>query len=149
MSDCILRSVSPIHIQYLKNMNVTASMSVSIVRNGALWGLVACHHTSPKLVSYEVREVCKHTAQILSQRIAAREEAETFHQARAITATRNELVNEISHAGETVEDALRARASKLKALLPSDGFAVHADNSITTAGRCPTTGTSRRRSAND
>jgi light-regulated signal transduction histidine kinase (bacteriophytochrome) len=67
MSDCILRSVSPIHIQYLKNMNVTASMSVSIVRDGALWGLVACHHTSSKLVSYEVRKVCKHVAQILSQ----------------------------------------------------------------------------------
>jgi two-component system, chemotaxis family, sensor kinase Cph1 len=66
MSDCILRNVSPIHIQYLKNMNVNASMSVSIVRDCALWGLVACHHTSPKPVSYEVREVCKHVAQILS-----------------------------------------------------------------------------------
>jgi light-regulated signal transduction histidine kinase (bacteriophytochrome) len=138
MSGCILRSVSPIHIQYLKNMNVTASMSVSIVRNGALWGLVACHHTSPKLVSYEVREVCKHVAQILSQQIAAREEAETFHQARAIAVARNELLNEISHAKGAVDDALRARISKLKALLPSDGFAVHAENSITMAGRCPT-----------
>src|SRR5690242_35490 len=44
MSDCVLRSVSPIHIQYLKNMGVAASASVSIVRDGALWGLVACHH---------------------------------------------------------------------------------------------------------
>jgi chemotaxis family two-component system sensor kinase Cph1 len=49
------------------------------------------------------------------------------------------LVNEIIHAGGTVEDTLRARTSKLNALLPSDGFALHADNSITTAGRCPTT----------
>jgi two-component system, chemotaxis family, sensor kinase Cph1 len=137
MSDCILRSVSPIHIQYLKNMNVRASMSVSIVRDGALWGLVACHHTSPKLVSYEIREVCKHVAQILSQQIAAREEAETFHQQRTLAAARNELVAEISHAEGGVDEALRAHSPKLMDLLPSDGMAVHADGAVTTAGRCP------------
>jgi two-component system, chemotaxis family, sensor kinase Cph1 len=138
MSDGILRSVSPIHIQYLKNMNVRASMSVSIVRDGALWGLVACHHTSPKLVSYEVREVCKHVAQILSQQIAAREEAETFHQVRTLTAAQDELVSEISHAEETIDEALRAHTSKLVELLPSDGIAVHAHGAVTTAGCCPT-----------
>jgi light-regulated signal transduction histidine kinase (bacteriophytochrome) len=58
MGECTLRSVSPIHVQYLKNMNVAASMSVSIVVDGALWGLIAFHHTSPKLVPYELREVC-------------------------------------------------------------------------------------------
>jgi two-component system, chemotaxis family, sensor kinase Cph1 len=106
MSDCILRSVSPIHVQYLKNMNVSASMSVSIVRDGALWGLVACHFTSLKPVSYEVREVCKHVAQILSQQIAAREEAETFHQVRTLTAAREQLVTEIDHAEGAIDEAL-------------------------------------------
>jgi two-component system, chemotaxis family, sensor kinase Cph1 len=138
MSDCILRSVSPIHIQYLKNMNVSASMSVSIVRDGALWGLVACHHTAPKLVPYEVREVCKHVAQILSQQIAAREEAEMFHQVRTLTAVRQELVSEISHAEGAIDEALRARAAKLLELLPSDGVAVHAHGVVATAGHCPT-----------
>jgi light-regulated signal transduction histidine kinase (bacteriophytochrome) len=136
MSDCILRSVSPIHIQYLKNMNVRASMSVSIVRDGALWGLVACHHTSPKPVSYEVREACKHVAQILSQQIAAREEAETFHQVRMLTAARQELVSEVSAEG-AVHEALRVCASKLLELLSSDGVAVHSRGVVTTAGHCP------------
>jgi light-regulated signal transduction histidine kinase (bacteriophytochrome) len=72
MSDCALRSVSPIHVRYLKNMGVGASMSVSVVRDGTLWGLVACHHRSPRPVPYELREVCKHVGQILSQQIAAR-----------------------------------------------------------------------------
>jgi two-component system, chemotaxis family, sensor kinase Cph1 len=138
MSDCILRSVSPIHIQYLKNMIVMASMSVSIVHDGALWGLVACHHTTPKLVSYEIREVCKHVAQILSQQIAAREEAEMFHQARALSATRNDLVAEISHAQGAIDEALQTRASKLLELLPSDGVAVYTQGAVTTAGHCPT-----------
>ena len=138
MSDCILRSVSPIHIQYLKNMNVRASMSVSIVRDGALWGLIACHHTSRKLVSYEVREVCKHVAQILSQQIAALEEAATFHQVRRLAAARNKFVGEISHAAPAIDEALQARTSELLELLPSDGIAVHAHGAVTTAGRCST-----------
>jgi len=67
MSDCWLRSVSPTHIQYLKNMGVAASMSISIVIEGTLWGLIACHHASPKQVPYELREASKHVGQILGQ----------------------------------------------------------------------------------
>ena len=46
MSLCYLRSMSPLHLQYLKNMGVTATLVVSLVREGRLWGLVACHHYS-------------------------------------------------------------------------------------------------------
>jgi light-regulated signal transduction histidine kinase (bacteriophytochrome) len=138
MSDCILRSVSPIHIQYLKNMNVRASMSVSILRDDALWGLVACHHTSPKLVSYDVREVCKHVAQILSQQIAAGEHTEMLQQEHVLTAARLELVAELSRAEGAVDETLQARTSKLLELLPSDGIAVYAQGAVATAGHCPT-----------
>jgi chemotaxis family two-component system sensor kinase Cph1 len=48
MSVSVLRSVSPVHIQYLKNMDVAASASISIVKDGALWGLIACHHGAPR-----------------------------------------------------------------------------------------------------
>jgi two-component system, chemotaxis family, sensor kinase Cph1 len=137
MSDCILRSVSPIHIQYLKNMNISASMSVSIVRDDALWGLVACHHTSPKLISYEIREVCKHVAQILSQQIATREGTEMLQQEHVLTAARLELIAELSHAEGAIDEALQARTSKLLELLPSDGIAVYAHGAVTTAGHCP------------
>ncbi len=46
LSQSVLRSVSPIHIEYLENMGVRASMSVSILREGRLWGLFACHHNA-------------------------------------------------------------------------------------------------------
>ena len=49
------RSVSPIHIEYLQNMGVAASMSISILRDGELWGLIACHHYEPREVSLEIR----------------------------------------------------------------------------------------------
>ena len=55
MSDCGLRSVSPIHLQYLKNMGVRASLSLSIVVDDKLWGLFACHHYSPRRPSFERR----------------------------------------------------------------------------------------------
>src|SRR5262249_753743 len=47
LSFAVLRSVSPIHIEYLQNMGVAASLSISVLKGGRLWGLVACHHYSP------------------------------------------------------------------------------------------------------
>ncbi|MBF3232066.1 GAF domain-containing protein, partial [Pseudomonas aeruginosa] len=55
LSYSVLRSVSPIHCEYLTNMGVRASMSISIVVGGKLWGLFSCHHMSPKLIPYPVR----------------------------------------------------------------------------------------------
>jgi chemotaxis family two-component system sensor kinase Cph1 len=66
MSFGVLRSVSPIHVEYLQNMGVGASMSVSIVINGRLWGLIACHHMSPKRVPYSVRMAADVLANVIA-----------------------------------------------------------------------------------
>ena len=55
LSDVGLRSVSPIHVRYLRNMGVAASASISIVKDGLLWGMIACHHHSPRRLSCELR----------------------------------------------------------------------------------------------
>jgi light-regulated signal transduction histidine kinase (bacteriophytochrome)/CheY-like chemotaxis protein len=73
LSLSILRSVSPIHIEYLKNMGVGASMSISIIVDDALWGLFACHHYSPLCPSFERRSVCELFAQMFSMRLESRE----------------------------------------------------------------------------
>ena len=62
----VLRGVSPCHIEYLQNMGVGASMSISLIRDQKLWGLIACHHYSPKQVAYEVREACEFLGQVMS-----------------------------------------------------------------------------------
>ncbi len=49
------RSVSPVHLEYLRNMGVKASMSISIIVDGKLWGLIACHHMSPHILSLKAR----------------------------------------------------------------------------------------------
>jgi light-regulated signal transduction histidine kinase (bacteriophytochrome) len=66
MSMSWLRSMSPLHLQYLKNMGVTATLVASLVREGRLWGLIACHHYSPKRVPYAVRAACDLLAEIVS-----------------------------------------------------------------------------------
>ena len=78
MSYCLLRSVSPVHVRYLKNMGVGASMSVSLLLRDELWGLIACHNTTPRIVPYEAQEACRHVGQILSQKIVAQQEAKAI-----------------------------------------------------------------------
>ncbi len=76
LSIASLRSVSPIHVEYLQNMGVKASMSISIVRNNKLWGLIACHNFQPKYVSYEVRTACEFLGKIISAELLDKQENE-------------------------------------------------------------------------
>ncbi|MEI6329688.1 MAG: ATP-binding protein [Pseudanabaena sp. ELA645] len=78
MSYCGLRAVSPLHIEYLKNMGVVASMSVSLIQQQKLWGLIACHHHTPKLVPYEIRTVCEFLGQLMSTELATKENNENL-----------------------------------------------------------------------
>jgi light-regulated signal transduction histidine kinase (bacteriophytochrome) len=87
MSFAVLRSVSPIHVEYLQNMGVGASMSVSIVIHDRLWGLIACHHMGPKRVPYSVRMAADVLAQVIAstlQGIEAREEADLVEHAAKV-----------------------------------------------------------------
>lgn len=87
MSFAVLRSVSPIHIEYLRNMGVGASMSVSIVVNGRLWGLIACHHMGPQRVPYSIRMAADVLAQVIAstvQSIESRADAELVERAAAV-----------------------------------------------------------------
>ena len=78
-----LRSVSPVHLEYMRNMDTPASMSVSVIRgDGKLWGLVSCHHSTPRRVSLAARNACDLVAQMFAVRVAAREEM-AYAEARA------------------------------------------------------------------
>ncbi len=73
LSLSILRASSPIHVQYLRNMGVSATLVVSLMVDGQLWGLVSCHHDSPRVVPFEIRAVCELLAETIATRIAALE----------------------------------------------------------------------------
>ncbi len=69
LSKSVLLAASGIHLQYLRNMDVAASMTMSLICDGKLWGLIACHHFSPKYLIAEQRAVCALLAKVLSSRI--------------------------------------------------------------------------------
>ncbi|KQQ89090.1 hypothetical protein ASF77_10385 [Massilia sp. Leaf139] len=117
MSFGVLRSVSPIHVEYLQNMGVQASMSVSIVINGRLWGLLACHHMTPKAVPYAIRMAADVLAQVLAstvQSIEARLDAELVERAARV---RTDLVESLL----VDEEPLDALARHADALLEATG----------------------------
>lgn len=95
MSDCSLRSVSPIHLQYMANMGVRASMSVSLIRDGELWGLIACHHATPHLVPFETREASKHVADALMRHLRKLEIEADGEAERAMTRHIDALISRI------------------------------------------------------
>ncbi|MEM6439976.1 MAG: HWE histidine kinase domain-containing protein [Pseudomonadota bacterium] len=73
LSHAATRAVSPIHLEYLRNMGVRASLSVSLIREGALWGLIACHHSSPRTLPYSVRSAAELFGQLMSFAIEQKE----------------------------------------------------------------------------
>jgi light-regulated signal transduction histidine kinase (bacteriophytochrome)/CheY-like chemotaxis protein len=79
MSQAILRDVSPIHRQYLRNMGIDASMSISIITGGELWGLIACHHDSPRRLPRHLRAVCELFGSMFSYQLEAFEKREQFN----------------------------------------------------------------------
>lgn len=115
MTFCILRSMSPVHVEYLRNMGVAASMSISIVKDGRLWGLIACHHAQAKLVPHPVRLPCEVLARVFSSHIAA---AEAEGQRASATALQElnqrmqermrRLRNAVSALSEGNDDIIRA-----------------------------------------
>ncbi|MFF7708471.1 ATP-binding protein [Pseudomonas sp. NPDC007930] len=123
LSFCDLRSVSPIHCEYLANMGVQASMSVSIVVGGKLWGLFACHHMAPKTMPHPVRM----SFQVISQVCSAL--VERFEQQHNEAAGRRsaELRNQLMRAAWDAEDLLAALGTaplNVAQLLPCDGAAI-------------------------
>ncbi|MFC3080056.1 histidine kinase dimerization/phosphoacceptor domain -containing protein [Phenylobacterium terrae] len=136
MSDAHLRSVSPIHIQYLKNMGVAASASVSIIRDGQLWGLVALHHRTPRGLSFDDRSLCRLLAASLSHQIASLEDAELYRERLRSRAAEDALFSLLAR-GASVDEALESHAPDLLEVVRAHGAAVRHGDKVTTAGLCP------------
>jgi light-regulated signal transduction histidine kinase (bacteriophytochrome) len=137
MSHCVLRSVSPVHIQYLKNMNVAASMSVSLLPREKLWGLIACHNTTAKMLPYEALEACRHVAQILSLKIQASEDSDCHRQEAELSAVRDRVMS-LLFATDDPGVALLKLGPELKEIVPSHGMAVSWKGTVVVTGTGPT-----------
>jgi two-component system, chemotaxis family, sensor kinase Cph1 len=99
LSRSVLRSVSPIHLQYLANMGVVASCSASILKHGELWGLVAMHHRTPHYVPYRARVACEMLARAAGLQITALEETQEFAYRMRLRALQPALIDAVSREG--------------------------------------------------
>jgi light-regulated signal transduction histidine kinase (bacteriophytochrome)/CheY-like chemotaxis protein len=134
LSMSVLRAVSPIHIEYLRNMGVGASMSVSILRDGKLWGLFACHHYTPRHISFERRTAAELFGQMFSWILEGRErEADVAYEARAHQ-VQERLMETAAHGKRSVADFI----VDYRNMIECDGVAVWSDERITLYGETPT-----------
>ena len=132
-----LRAVSPIHIQYLKNMGVSSSFSISLIANNELWGLIACHNYSPRFINYRAREASKLIGQILSSALEYRQDEEDSEKMRSIDHAIHELSRYIK-ADVDIVQALTSHDLTLKDITDASGVALIFDNNITSIGEVPT-----------
>lgn len=137
MSHCVLRSVSPIHLEYLKNMGVAASMSISLLRAGKLWGLVACHHYSPRRVPYNIRAACELLGQMVSLQIAHNEESEIVADVARKKASIAQIVDRLV-PGPDLEQSLASQSDEILTLIQSTGAAIVMADRVVRIGQSPT-----------
>ncbi len=136
MSFAALRSVSPIHCEYLQNMGVSASMSMSIVVDGKLWGLIACHHDTPKVLDMPMRIGAELFAQYLSLQVAVAERRAEVIAAQNAREQLSEIVAEHRH-DEPVSQALGRNLEGLALLLGADGAGLLIDGEWSSVGIVP------------
>jgi light-regulated signal transduction histidine kinase (bacteriophytochrome)/CheY-like chemotaxis protein len=133
MTRSILRSASPIHLQYLRNMGVQSSMTVSIVVEDRLWGMIACHHSVPYRVDCSTRSVCEMMGQILASQVAFRMDNVAL---RSRLSSRELLEKHMGaiEASKSLVDEEHFRNRALLDLLDADGLLTSIDGVITVEG---------------
>jgi light-regulated signal transduction histidine kinase (bacteriophytochrome)/CheY-like chemotaxis protein len=137
LSMSTLRSVSPIHVEYLQNMGVGASMSISILRDGKLWGLFACHHYSQHHVSFERRTAAELFGQMFSWIIETRErEATTAYESRAQQIQERLIEAAASH--EHSQRAIVDFVDDYRKMIECEGIAIWSNDEVTLSGDTPT-----------
>ncbi|WP_407695549.1 HWE histidine kinase domain-containing protein [Sphingomonas psychrotolerans] len=136
LSLSVLRSVSPIHIEYLRNMGVGASLSISIIAGGQLWGLFACHHYSARRPSFERRSIAELFGQMFALKLESRERRELQAYETRARASSDRLLAAV--AGDaTLLDNPDWLAAMLRETVPCDGIAIWVDGKCSHSGLTP------------
>jgi light-regulated signal transduction histidine kinase (bacteriophytochrome) len=138
MSLCHLRSMSPLHLQYLKNMGVKATLVVSLVREGRLWGLIACHHYSPRNLAFGVRTAAELLAEVITTRISAIENYAHAQVAIQVRRLEQRLIEATSTEGDWRLALFRNPHTLLKPV-DATGAVLFFEDDIQTSGEVPST----------
>jgi chemotaxis family two-component system sensor kinase Cph1 len=136
LSFAALRSVSPVHLQYMRNMGTLASMSISVLVDGQLWGLVSAHNATPRRINAQARTACDLLGKVLSQHIGASQRGAYAARRIELKRVESELLTKIA-ASDSFQSGLAAQASTWLKVVGASGAAILHDNSLFTAGATP------------
>ena len=136
LSLSILRSVSPIHIEYLTNMGVAASLSISIVIEGRLWGLFACHHYAPRLPSLERRSLAELFGQMFAVKLESRERQAAADYALNGRIVADRLLASVAGDASLLDDPAWL-GEMLDAAIAADGVGVYINGRVALSGLAP------------
>lgn len=135
LSQAQLRSVSPVHLEYMRNMGTLSSMSVSIVIEGRLWGLVSCHGHAPRHVGVATRLACEHLGQLLALQIQSKEATGHVAEQLALRQLTLEIVSHLSESDGTL--SLLAQVPAMLRFARASGVAVVRDDEVWSVGEVP------------
>jgi two-component system, chemotaxis family, sensor kinase Cph1 len=136
MTHCALRGASIMYTEYLANMGVAASLTMPILVDGELWGLIACHHYKPTHFSYQVRSACELLAQVTSLQLKAAEHSELLSYQLKLDNVHQQLVRKAASEGDLM--ALSDSQPSLLDAMDAEGAALFHLDRWWCAGKTPT-----------
>jgi light-regulated signal transduction histidine kinase (bacteriophytochrome) len=136
LSLSVLRSVSPIHVEYLKNMGVAASLSISIIVDDKLWGLFACHHYAALSPTFERRSLAELFSQMYSLRLESRERRALVEYERRAREISDQLLGAVA-SNETLLKDPDWLGDILTSTIPADGVGVWINGGYAFSGSTP------------
>ncbi|HBB34963.1 MAG TPA: hybrid sensor histidine kinase/response regulator [Cyanobacteria bacterium UBA8803] len=137
LSFSVLRSVSPLHVEYSQNMGVAASMCISLINERRLWGMIVCHHSSPKYIDYETRNYCELLGQLMSVQLVKQQEQEAEVYRKQIGIIQQKLKNELSLNSNFIRKVLEHNSQSLLELIKANGAVVALGEDLTLLGQTP------------
>ncbi|SFG37695.1 GAF domain-containing protein [Pontibacter chinhatensis] len=136
LSESSLRSVANVHLEYLANMGIMASMSLPLIIDGQLWGLVSCHHKTAMYPGFEMRSAMELLAGILSAQLEAKQREEVMALRVQLRSIHIKLVEQLYGATHFADGLLKGGDS-LQELLSLGGAAVVYEGNIWLSGDTP------------
>jgi chemotaxis family two-component system sensor kinase Cph1 len=136
LTNSSLRAVSPIHIQYLKNMGVASSFSVSLIHNTELWGLVACHNYTPRFINFKQRDAARLIGQVLSSALSFRQQEQDQQVSNKLKYAVDDLTRHLLRY-TSIEEALFHHETTLLDAVDCTGAVLIYENRFFRAGVTP------------
>ena len=136
MTYAVLRSVSPVHLEYLRNMGSAATMTISVIQDGKLWGMITCHHLTPRLIGYELRDLCQFIGKTFSSLLKEKEQQDEAAYRLRILETQARLFDEVSGHANFIEGLYQGTPT-VRDVFDCGGAAICFEGEIITLGNTP------------